>query len=405
MYISKQEILIWVLLLLQLSSLFAFNGLIVAVIILLAYSFLHIKVIAKIPRASTTLVLSIVIIGLVNSVYNKFMYGQSISDGLIGIYFLGMFFSYFVFIRYFENDKSRIDKLNERVMIISAVVSVLAILQTLLYPYINLFDFSIRNGRMRIPGTAMSFFAEIIGIAYLLMGRANTRMKVSLAILVFALFYVSQSRSGIILLFLAAVFTIAKKMINAKSKKAVVLLLGFVIGIVIFILLLSRTQIWQNIFSFVDEINSGTGSGATRVNEMLYYWKQMSGKELFGLGLLRGGSALANWIFREDLHYYIEDLGLLGFIFQTGLLGLLWVVYAVVKIIAKISGLTKGKTQISNTISMILVMLLIVTLVGVTNANYIVARSTIFFFCMLLAEADVLLADISHEANNTRCEI
>ena len=98
-------------------------------------------------------------------------------------------------------------------------------------------------------------------------------------------------------------------------------------------------------------------------------------------------------------------MGLLGFIFQTGLLGLLWVVYAVVKIIAKISGLTKGKTQISNTISMILVMLLIVTLVGVTNANYIVARSTIFFFCMLLAEADVLLADISHEANNTRCEI
>lgn len=397
MHISKQEILIWLLLLLQLSSLFAFNSLIVAVIILLIYSFLHIIDIVKIPRASTALIFSILIIGLVNSVYNKFMYGQSIADGFIGIYFLGMFFSYFIFIRYFEKDKRRIDKLNERVMVISAIVAILAILQTLLYPYINLFDFSIRNGRMRIPGTAMSFFAEIIGIAYLLMGRANVKMKVSLAILVFALFYVSQSRSGIILLFLAAVFTIAKKLLNAKSKEAVVLLFVFTTGIVIFILLLSRTEIWQNIFSFVDEIDSGAGSGATRVSEMQYYWEQMSGKELFGLGLLRGGSSLANWIFREDLYYYIEDLGLLGFIFQTGLLGLLWVVYAVVKIIIKISRLTKRKTQISSTISMVLVMLLIVTLVGITNANYIVARSVIFFFCMLLAEADVLLGGINRE--------
>ncbi|MDD3416420.1 MAG: O-antigen ligase family protein [Lachnospiraceae bacterium] len=398
MYINKQESLIWLLLLLQLTPLLRFNGLIIAVAVLLFYSFLHVKTIIKNSYPSKSIVLSVIALGLINTIYCLYTYRQGLADGIFGIYYLGLFISYFLFVRYFKRDISRIDKLNELVMIIAAVVSMMTILQSLFYPYINVFSFSVRNGRMRILGTAMSFFAEILGIAYWMTGRATKRMKISLTILIFALFFVSQSRSGIILLFVACAFAEMKRLLEKKSKRSIFMLLGFAIGLFVVVVLISKTTLWNQVFSFMDEIEEGSGSGATRMREMSYYWNQLKGKEIFGLGLLRGGSVLADSVFRTDLYFFIEDLGLLGFVFQTGYLGLAWVVYAIISILKNMSRLAKVHSQISVTIRLSFTMLLIITLIGFTNANYIVGRSSIFFFCMLLAEVDVLLAEADYDS-------
>ena len=138
-------------------------------------------------------------------------------------------------------------------------------------------------------------------------------------------------------------------------------------------------------------MQEGIGSGATRMNEMNYYFTQIQGKEAMGLGLLRGGSSLADKVFRTDLHYYIEDLGLLGFVLQTGIIGCIWVVWALFAVGKRISLLRKCGKEDTQLISIVLVMLLVVTLIGFTNANYIIARSTILFFAMILAQADVLI--------------
>ena len=391
MYVSKQGLFLNIILLLQLTPLLGFNGQIACVILLIMYATLHIKEIITWKYPSKYLINAMGIIGLFQILYCKIVYNQSILDGASGIYFIALFLSYYFFYNYITQDYERINILNDKILIIAASVSVLCILQSVLYPHINIFEFSMRNGRMRIPGTAMSFFAEIIGITYLYNGKATTKRKILVSILVFALIFVSQSRGGTILLFCAAVIALIKKLIDSKSKQSMVLLFAFVLGLVALLAILSKTEYWNQIFSFVNEMQEGSGSGATRMNEMKYYFLQLQGNEAMGLGLLRGGSILADKVFRTDLHYFIEDLGLLGFVLQTGVIGCIWVVWAVLAIVRKISKLRKIGKEDTRLIGTVLVMLLVVTLIGFANTNYIIARSTILFFAMVLAQADVLI--------------
>lgn len=391
MRVSKQDMFLFFLLLLQLTSLLGFNGLIICAGFIILYSFLHIKSIIFQKYSSKYLINAICIIGVLNIVYCWVIYKQNIIDGLMGIYYFGLFFSYYFFYNYFIKNYERIGKANSYILTMSVIVSIVAIAQSLFFPYINLFEFTIRNGRMRIWGTAMSFFAEIIGIAYLLKGKANIKIKIIVGVLIFALVYVSQSRGGIILLFVAVIITSMKKTINSGSRKKINKMFSFLIVLGVGLLALSKTEYWNQIFSFADEIQKGTGSGATRLNEMNYYFIQIKGKELMGLGLLRGGSLLADKIFRTDIHYYIEDLGILGLMLQTGILGCVWVIWTIISMIGKIKQLRRIENDDAKHVSYVLVMLLVVTLVGITNTNYIAARTSILFFSMILAQADVLI--------------
>lgn len=391
MRVNKQDTFLFFLLLLQLTSLLGFNGLILCVGFIMLYTFLHIKSIVSQKYSSKYLIDAICIIGLLNIVYCWVIYKQNITDGLIGIYYFGLFFSYYFFYNYFGKNYERIGKANSYILTMSVIVSIVAIAQAVFYPYINVFDFTMRNGRMRIWGTAMSFFAEIIGIAYLLNGKTNSKIKITVGVLIFALVFVSQSRGGIILLFVAVIIAFMKKSINSRSRNEIIKMFGLLIILVIGILALSKTKYWDQLFSFIDEIQEGTGSGATRLNEINYYFTQIKGKEFMGLGLLRGGSLLADKIFRTDLHYYIEDLGILGFILQTGVLGCIWILWIIISIVRKIIQLTKIENYEARHVCYVLVMLLVVTLVGITNTNYIAARTSILFFSMILAQTDVLI--------------
>ena len=82
---------------------------------------------------------------------------------------------------------------------------------------------------------------------------------------------------------------------------------------------------------------------------------------------------------------------MLVYIFQTGIVGILWIIVVFASLLKKIRKLIKIKTTISKIIINSLSMLIIASLVGFLNANHIVSRTSILFFSILLAIADVYI--------------
>jgi len=389
--VRRQKLLINFLVLLHAGVMFGINLMIPVAVLSIFYAAMHFHGIVKMKCASKRIVISGILVAFVSVIVCHVKYGQSVIQGMIGIYFIFIYFAYFIFYSYFDKYDNGIKTVMRFVINTATLIAVLAIMQSVFYPYFNIFEYIFRNGRIRIYEIELSFFAEIIAFSCLICGQGSRRMKLQLLVMIFELIFVSQSRGAMIVLAASGMIAIIRKYWRERTLlsffKLFLLAFAGISGIYLF----SRTPYWDFLFSFFDEMREGMGSGATRVNELIYYFAQLRKDPWFGMGILKGGSKLADEVYRLDLWFFIEDCGILGYVFQTGIVGALWLISVFVCVLVKISKLMKGKTAESKVILNSLTMLLIASLVGIANANHIVSRTSILFFCILLAMADVCI--------------
>lgn len=408
MIISLNKCRFWIiklLVLINIMSLFQIKALPLGLILIIGYAIISGKRILCISLKhrypSSSIVWSLLVIILINEIYCMFKYGQSIFTGILGIYYIFLIFSYFIFFDYFIKNENAVIDILKWIFMVTSIVAILSLIQFALFPHFNVFsNYAFRNGGLRIYGTALSYYAQVFLISFLVAGdtyKGEKIRKVQLAILLMTLVIVSKSRGGVITLVLATIYIIYKKLITQKNGFLKILIFTGIVGVLLKIVL--KSNYGDFIFSFLNEIEQGSGSGSTRINEMEYYYNEFLKNKLFGIGVLRGGSSLADLIYRKDLWYYIEDLGITGFVFQTGILGLGWIVFVLISLVKKIKILLKTKNKMACIVSYSAVMILITSLVGITNTNYIVDRASIICFCILLAMMDALIVKLRRVNN------
>lgn len=388
---SKLKIMINLLVFFHIIAMCGFNAIILVSLMSIYYTVLNFRQIVKTDYKSKFLVASGILVAFINVIVCKIKYNQSFAQGIVGIYFIFIYLSYFLFYDYFMLYDNGIKRVIRLIFWAATLIAVLEIIQSVFYPLFNVFEYTLRNGKVRIYEVELSFFAEIIAFSYLIFGQSTKKIKIQMVLMVTGLIFVSQSRGAFIVLCVSGIIAIIRKYWKEATIRSLINNLIFFGLLVEGGYLFSKTSYWDFLFSFFDEIQTGMGSGATRLHELIYYFSELQKEPWFGLGIIRGGSVLADKIYRKDLWYYIEDCGLLGYIFQTGIVGILWIIVVFASLLKKIRKLIKIKTTISKIIINSLSMLIIASLVGFLNANHIVSRTSILFFSILLVIADVYI--------------
>lgn len=388
---SKLKIMINILVLFHIIAMCGFNAIILVSLMSIYYAALNFRRIVKTDYKSKFLVVSGILVAFISVIVCKIKYDQSFAQGIVGIYFIFIYLSYFIFYDYFMLYDDGIKRVIRLIFEAAALIAILEIIQSVFYPFFNVFEYTLRNGKVRIYEVELSFFAEIIAFSYLIFGQSTKKNKIQMGLMVTGLIFVSQSRGAFIVLCISGIIAIIRKYWKEATIRSLINNLFFLSLLIEGVYLFSKTSYWDFLFSFFDEIQAGMGSGATRLYELIYYFSELQKEPWFGLGIIRGGSVLADKIYRKDLWYYIEDCGLLGYIFQTGIVGTLWIIFVFASLLKKIRKLMKIKTTISKIIINSLSMLIIASLVGFLNANHIVSRTSILFFSILLAMADVYI--------------
>lgn len=388
---SKLKIMINILVLFHIIAMCGFNAIILVSLMSIYYTVLNFRRIVKTDYKSKFLIVSGILVAFISVIVCKIKYDQSFAQGIVGIYFIFIYLSYFIFYDYFMLYDDGIKRVIRLILGAATLIAILEIIQSVFYPFFNVFEYTLRNGKVRIYEVELSFFAEIIAFSYLIFGQSTKKNKIQMGLMVTGLVFVSQSRGAFIVLCISGIIAIIRKYWKEATIRSLINNLFFLCLLIEGVYLFSKTSYWDFLFSFFDEIQAGMGSGATRLYELIYYFSELQKEPWFGLGIIRGGSVLADKIYRKDLWYYIEDCGLLGYIFQTGIVGTLWIIFVFASLLKKIRKLMKIKTTISKIIINSLSMLIIASLVGFLNANHIVSRTSILFFSILLAMADVYI--------------
>lgn len=397
---KKSKLLVGVLMLLHGMTLVGINFIIPVAVLSICYGAAHFKNIIETDYESKPVILAGIAVAFASVIVCYVRYGQSLIQGMVGIYFIFILLSYFIFYDYFCLYDDGIWTAMKLIIRIAVCIAILAIAQSLLYPYFNLFEYAFRNDRIRIYEIELSFFAEIIAFSHLILGLATKTMKIQLVIMLWGLVFVSQSRGAMIVLCASGTIAVIRKYWNDRTIRSFLKNLLFLMLLACGVYLFSKTAYWDFLFSFFDEIQEGMGSGATRLGELFYYFKELRKSPWFGMGILKGGSLLADRVYRIDLWFFIEDCGLLGYIFQTGITGILWLISVFLCMLARIKKLMRTETREGKVILNSMIMVIIASAVGIANANHIVSRTSILFFSMLLAMADVCLkkeTEVTHE--------
>lgn len=389
--LSKLKIMINLLVFFHVIAMCGLNAIILVSLMSIYYAVFNFRRIAKTDYKSKFLVVSGILVAVISVIVCRIKYNQSFAQGIVGIYFIFIYLSYFIFYDYFMMYDNGIKRVIRLIFGAATLIAVLGIMQSIFYPFFNVFEYTLRNGKVRIYEVELSFFAEIIAFSYLIFGQSTKKIKIQMGLMVIGLIFVSQSRGAFIVLCVSGIIAIIRKYWKEATLRSLIKNLFFLSLLVEGVYLFSKTPYWDFLFSFFDEIQAGMGSGATRLHELIYYFSELKKEPWFGLGIIRGGSVLADKIYRRDLWFYIEDCGLLGYIFQTGIVGTLWIILVFASLLKKIRKLVKIKTTLSKMIINSLSMLIIASLVGFLNANHIVSRTSVLFFSILLAMADVYI--------------
>ncbi len=265
--------------------------------------------------------------------------GQGISLGIKAAKFIPLVMVYFLL----AGRKINVEKFSTYFILMSLAVAALATISFLTHGTINLFpgrplDIVVQESeRLRI--TAGQFV--ISAAAVMAFARYNQSSQITFlpasALLFAEVLFVQQTRG-----FIAAVF-LGMLVVYVLSHKLTMVRISFYLIFAgccfAFWLLLSGADF--NSISFVKRTRTDMirrdgsygGSLEARLNAYDYYWEQMQKKPITGRGILN-----FNWEGNPERRlqqYYgihLSDIGVMNFLVQAGLVGIVWLLYGLVKL-------------------------------------------------------------------------
>ncbi|MDF2883284.1 MAG: hypothetical protein K0R54_3841 [Clostridiaceae bacterium] len=361
----------------------------------LIYGITHIRNMVKCDTKSKYLIISLVLIHLISILYCYFKYGQSFYDGIYGIHYIFISFLYFYFYNVFKIKEGIDIRVYELLIWLAVVVALLQIFQSFLYPNFNIFEtVQMRNNKIRIFYKPMIIFSIFFIVSQLITYGKNVKKFFQLAILLFYIIYVYQGRGTILLLWACLLVVICRYYgLNKKKKRILVILLLMFIVIPLCIYLL-KGKFGEFLFSFLNEIESGSGSGGTRINELGYYWELFLQDPLFGIGFLKGSSPLAKVIYaNESRWFYMDDMGVFSTGLVCGIFGFVWISFAFFTLVWQNIVLKKINSKRSTSLRISNFMMIFMSVFGILCTDYMVSKAYIMFFCMFLSVTDAYITN------------
>ena len=341
----------------------------------------------KYPKIMICFIVLALIGNVLSICYSTYAYSQGMVAGLGNINRYFIYLSYLFFYPYYSN-RDNLNRLLKLIVNISFIIAILCIVQAFLYPKIVFFkDYAVRDGNIRLYAvTSLLSNVSISFLIYEFMKNKKVVAIVKLLTIFLAIVFGFRSRGYIIFTALSIVLSIYLYLLvfgKNKTKSAVkifspIIILGiFFVGYLIFD---------ETINSIANEIETSSGSGATRVNELIYYFGCLKENIIFGLGTVTGD--LAKDVYGTNLYwYYMEDTGALSVIFKLGIFGIAWLLNYFIIIFGSIKRSLKQKNSFVFVIS---VYLAVSTTVGIFYNNDIASRGTIF----LTVIAMIMLSEV-----------
>lgn len=362
---------------------------IIAILILL-YQVFHVRKSRLKYNSIFKMLLILILIGIINVIVCYRRYNSNLFTGLTGLYALFIPFGYNLGLDCFNNDERRENIINFMINWFT-FLCMLAILQWM--EGINIFPSSIRNGSIRIRGIALGFFAQILILSKIVTNNFKKTDVIKALIMLFYLVFISQSRGGIITLSLSYIYIVFRRIWRKKNIKSILQTLALGITVLSLFLMLKDIGYIDKVMSFTTEIAEKSGSGSARISELEFYYSKLLNNPFVGIGILKGGTSLETKIYGMDRWYFIDDTGLLGFIFQTGIVGAVWLATLFVLIIRRITKLLKIRDSQSAIIAYALTMVIITSVIGFVFTDYILSKHSAFLFFLLLSIGDSIISE------------
>ena len=296
-------------------------------------------------------ILLYLIMNMITMLITIFKYGQPIGLAISKYKFVFIILLYFPLIKIIK--KIGTDKVYKIIIILAIFSASIMIIQKFTYGYLTIIHngITLRNGKFR------NFqIQNIVSIAIILLTnylfyphldykyKSKTKVLIFLIPLIYYTVNISDTRSsGITLLgtILIIIWLNTKQRINKKELKIFWNIISiFISGILIFI----GYRYINEVIGRSIAINES--SSINRIGAINYYINKFIEEPLFGYGLYSTSYEYGLILTGANLHYYADDIGVFGYIFQYGTFGIILGIYFVTlinKIIKRLDKYSKNK--------------------------------------------------------------
>lgn len=337
---KTKQLIIILLLLINESFLYLFdsrNLTMLVSIIALVWGIANYNRILKLKYYFKTLIIIYLLINVISVFYANIKYGQPIIVGFKGIHWIFIFLLYFYFRDSWRNiDKELVvNKIMDTIAWFSVIVSIICIVQIILYPNIHFLNISIgeRYGSYRF----FSLLSSVIfgyGITLsMILKKYQHKYMAFLIIQMVAVFYVGKTRSLILYIIISTIVMCVLSQRKLTVKKLLIVTFGIPISVIGY-LILSKTNIYQNYFvSVFSEVDSENGTIGNRLLGADYYLSLFKENVLLGVGRIVSEFDKTAGILGEQYSYYLSDLYYWGFILNLGIFGAVWLLFYLFKML------------------------------------------------------------------------
>lgn len=343
---------------------------------LTAYIFKRIKT----PRDIRMLVLAFFAIILVSVLTSTFQ-GQPLTLGLKaakGYYLLLFYFS-------FTSRPINVQRLTRIIVLTGTLLMFLNNLQYIGWGSIQLFQYTRevdleRGGQLRfLMGDFFTIFAPITALGAYLQQRQKWYL-VAFLYMSATVFIQGQTRSVIFgLIMTTFVLLFLSQRIRLKMfLSSLGLILSFVL-----IEPMSQNTFVTNLFQETTmELTKKSGNVGIRYDSYAYYLNELSNNIVIGRGIWNDAFTGFNPENMKDQNFYLSDVGIMKFIFHTGLLGVIWLGMLLYRVYQKhFESIGRLKEQISYGV----VGYFIFSISTLVTLDSMVDRFTIIYLALVLA--------------------
>ena len=273
------------------------------------------------------------VIHIVTIIYSCLIYSQGLIDVLKVSLFYFVPLLYFPLVRIFNKYIKNVDDIFRYIVFVALIISILGLLQRILYSRGIVFIDTVFQGSTRYGAIRFTLAESTVAISLLyLISKAlknklhnNIRFILIISIEILYFILVLKTRSDWMCIIISVLGAVALSYKNNLRKLAVIAL----VVIAVF-------YIYSNgiVGDFISELTSDYGVQARQVSYG-YYWNQFLKKPFLGMGYINGSVSqdLSLLLNGQTGHAYRNDVGFLGLLNELGIVGGLWYVVLVIKVI------------------------------------------------------------------------
>ncbi|RDY27442.1 hypothetical protein CHL78_009515 [Romboutsia weinsteinii] len=327
-------------------------------------------------------IITLMVICGISQIGAYFAFGQNLKYGILGMHHIFIYLFYFYFVDFFNKERKRDLRNNVKNIIIymGTTLSILYLIQAIIYPKVVIFNMSyaFRGGSVRFFTGYVFIMFSIVIIYSKLLTKFERKYFLHILIQIVSLVVVSQTRNFI----LGVLIVIVYGLFMSKKINKVWLVYTLITAIFIYMLMFSNESNFLNevINSVLIEIKTKTGNIGVRYLELEYYMNLLKDNLISGIGLLDTRYYLTPIITGYDPYlYFVGDLGLIGVVIQTGVLGGIWMLAFFNKMY-----IVSKKNLSNDTENSYLLRLTLILIVGVFASGLIFDKNSILYICMIL---------------------